>query len=377
MLLFGLAASGGGAYGAWYFVLIDRARNGQGALVLAGVFVLIAIFGLYLLLAVPKYRVVLYADRIEVHEFLKARTLLRDDILGRRVEREENSSETIVLVPRGGQREIQIARIFRRDELFWEWIETLPDLDAQDLQASQEEILGSPEGGTPRAERAEALARGQGFARILTAATVAAALWRWFFPQPYSLVVTVLAFLPWLAIFIAARSEGLFRIVGDKNDAHPNLAAPFIVPGFVLMLRSFDFHLLQLEPALMLAVGIGMALWIAAAAADPWLRQKRASLFIMLLFCAAYGYGASTEANALLDRSSATVYAVRILGKHTLSGRSTTYYLTLAAWGQQQVDSDVSVPRSFYQSVKTGERVCVAVRPGALRIPWYVVRECY
>lgn len=374
MLLFGLAAAGGGAYGAWYFVLIDRVRNAQGAPVLAGVFVLIAIFGLYLIQAIPKYRVVLYAGRIEVYEFLKGRTLLRDDIVGRRVESTENSSDTIVLVPRDGQREVKIASIFRMDEVFWEWIETLPDLDAQDLQASKEEILGSREGSSARAERAESLARAQVFAKILTAATVAAALWNWFFPQAYSL--TVLAFLPWLAVLITARSEGLFRIIGEKNDAHPDMAVPFILPGFVLMLRSFDFHLLQLEPALVLSAGIGLVLWIAAAAADSFLRQKRSNLVFMLLFAAAYGYGASREANSLLDQSPATVYRTALADKHVSSGRYTTYYLALAPWGPDMEMGDVSVPRSFYQSVKTGDKVCVMVRPGALRIPWYAVRRC-
>jgi hypothetical protein len=373
MLLFGMAAAGVGAYAAWYLVHIDRASNGHQALVPAGVFALIAIFGLYLLQAVPKYRVVLYADRIELYEFLKARSLPRTEILGRRIAQQQNSAPTTVLVSRDGKRDIQLAPIYQMDDAFQEWIETLPDLDAQELQASEEEILGSKD-SPARAERAEALARAKVFAWIMTAVTVAAGLWSWFFPQLYGFLV--LAFLPWLAVLITACSKGLFRTIGDKNDAHPALTVPFVLPGIALAALSFGFHLRAWTPALAFSAGVGIALWIAVAAADSSLRQSRGNLFVVLLLTAVYGYGASVQANILLDRSPETVYRPPVVGKYTTSARSTTYYLSLGPWGPDMETGEVSVSRSFYQSLKPGDRVCVAVKPGALHIPWDVVRQC-
>jgi hypothetical protein len=64
-----------------------------------------------------------------------------------------------------------------------------------------------------------------------------------------------------------------------------------------------------------------------------------------------------------------------VLGKHTASGRHTSYYLDLGAWGPEMRMGEESVQSPFYQSV-TGDRVCVFVREGALLAPWYAVKRC-
>ncbi|HET6934442.1 MAG TPA: hypothetical protein VFI72_06355, partial [Candidatus Angelobacter sp.] len=124
MLLFGLGAVWLGAYTTWQ--LVFRSHDAHAAAIPAAIFVLVALFGLWLIRAVPKYRMVLYPDRIEVHQLLKPRTLLRDDIQGRRVEEGENSANNVVLVPRDGGREMSIESSFRVDEFFWQWIQALP-----------------------------------------------------------------------------------------------------------------------------------------------------------------------------------------------------------------------------------------------------------
>jgi hypothetical protein len=110
--------------------------------------------------------------------------------------------------------------------------------------------------------------------------------------------------------------------------------------------------------------------------ADARLRQMRPRFFAVALACVAYGYGASTEANALLDRFPATVYHAKVLHKHiSYHHRSSTYYLELTRWGHQPSD-DASIPRTLYESVQKGDSVCVLAHPGALHVPWYVVSDC-
>ncbi|MGE5321480.1 MAG: hypothetical protein ACM3SW_01365 [Actinomycetota bacterium] len=374
MLLFGLGATWVGASTTWYLISNDHAHNPAGTWVPVGIFTFITLFGLYLLWAVPKYRIVLYPDRIELREFLRPRILLRDEIQGRRTKDGSDSGGNIILVPRGGGREFTIEATFSVDAGFWQWIESLPDLDAIDLRDSREKILAAPEGTPAREERREAFGRARSFSRIAIGATVAAGLWAWFFPQVYSLAV--LACLPWLTVFILCRSKGLFRIFTGRNDAHPDMTFPFVVPGVVLMACCFGVHMLDWEPLLVFSAALGLVLWSAAAVADSSLLKDRTNFILMLLFTALYGFGASREANALLDRSPGAIYRASVVGKHTQTGKSTSYYLELGSWGPDMRMGDESVPSTFYSSVNTGDKVCVVLRQGALRVPWYAVTLC-
>jgi len=77
-----------------------------------------------------KYRVVLFADRIEVQRLLvSTRVLRRDEILGRRLV-EVKGSQIIRLVPRSGQPLVRVCPAnLKTDTAFWEWMDSIPDLD--------------------------------------------------------------------------------------------------------------------------------------------------------------------------------------------------------------------------------------------------------
>ena len=94
--------------------------------------ILLIILFIFVMLQDVRYRVVLFADRIEVRNLVLTRVLRRDEILGRRLV-EVRGSQIIRLVPRGGQRLVRVyPLILKTDSAFWEWMDTVPDLDAQD-----------------------------------------------------------------------------------------------------------------------------------------------------------------------------------------------------------------------------------------------------
>jgi hypothetical protein len=77
-----------------------------------------------------KYRVVLFADRIEVQRpLVSTRVLRRDEILGRRLLQHVKGPPSILLVPRGAQRPLGVTLDLKTDAAFWEWMNTVPDLD--------------------------------------------------------------------------------------------------------------------------------------------------------------------------------------------------------------------------------------------------------
>ena len=96
--------------------------------------ILFTIGGILAMVQNVKYRAVLSADSIEVHNLASTRVLRRDEILGRRLLQavRYKGYQTILLVPRGAQRPLGVDLVLKTDSAFWEWMDTVPDLDAQD-----------------------------------------------------------------------------------------------------------------------------------------------------------------------------------------------------------------------------------------------------
>jgi hypothetical protein len=91
--------------------------------------ILFTIVGITAMVQGVKYRVVLFAERIEVQGLVSTRVLRRDEILGRRLV-DVRGSQIIRLVPRGAQLPVRVnPLVLKTDSAFWEWMDTVPDLD--------------------------------------------------------------------------------------------------------------------------------------------------------------------------------------------------------------------------------------------------------
>jgi hypothetical protein len=121
-LLFGFAAIG---FGIFYL----SSATADVSPLASGIFLIIV--GLIAILRDLKYRVVLSADRIEVHNLVSTRVLRRDEILGRRLVQARRGPQIIRLMPQGGHRPLGVPLVLKTDSAFWEWMDTVPDLDAQ------------------------------------------------------------------------------------------------------------------------------------------------------------------------------------------------------------------------------------------------------
>jgi hypothetical protein len=96
--------------------------------------ILFTIGGILAMVQNVKYHVVLSADSIEVRNLASTRVLRRDEILGRRLQQavRYKGYQTILLVPRGAQLPLGVDLVLKTDSAFWEWMDPVPDLDAQD-----------------------------------------------------------------------------------------------------------------------------------------------------------------------------------------------------------------------------------------------------
>ncbi len=91
---------------------------------------------------------------------------------------------------------------------------------------------------------------------------------------------------------------------------------------------------------------------------------------------ASYSFGLAIVVDTLLDNTQPTAYTVPVTGKHSVSGKSTSYYLELAPWGPTQEPNEIKVSSSLYRDTSSGEIVCLALHPGRLHAAWNQLIDC-
>ena len=121
-LLVGVGMIGLGIFRVW-------SATADVSSMLFGIFLII--FGIFAILRDLIYRVILSADSIEVHNLASTQVLRRDEIMGRCLAR-TGRGQAIRLIPQDGQRPLEVPLVLNTDSTFWEWMDSVPDLDAQD-----------------------------------------------------------------------------------------------------------------------------------------------------------------------------------------------------------------------------------------------------
>jgi hypothetical protein len=377
MSVMGAIGTVGGVLGVWYLGFRVEPANVIQRLTGGIIFSGVCLGGIYLLLLVARFKILLEADRIEHQTVTFRRTLPRSDIRGWRFVQGKNNPPMISIVPRAGAgKTLQLMQMFRLDAPFESWLDTLPNLDALELEASNQEVAGNEGAGLTPEQRFASLAQAKKLATALSVAGWVSLAWTFAYPYPPQMLAVILAAQPWAALFLVSRLHGLIRVGERKNDVRPNVAFGLILPGLALAFLSLRGpHILHWRSVMWLSVAVGFALVGFARTVDRSQKAKWSAfgLFVVSLF---YGWGSVVELNTVFDKSQTTIYPVPIVSKHITHGKSTSYNLKLAAWEFETAGTQVSVSRDLYESVQPGDPVCVVLRAGALRIPWYRVTSC-
>jgi len=381
LVLFGVLFGLGGVAGLAFAVFVPGSGNEPiaTALFLGAIAAVFAAFGVYCVLSALMYRVLLTADGVEVLEPFQRRRLLWAQMRGRRLLRNKYGPATVVLVPRAeSARKLNISGALKTDRAFDAWIAQLPDLDREDRERSEQEVAAAlhqdllPQDWQARLKRLKRLAD------CVNGATIALCVVAFALPDYRHSVTATLIALPWVAIWLVSRFQPMYRFGTERNDAHPNLTTALILPGLLLALRVLtDTHTFDWSGPLMLAIGGGLALCGAALQVDPWFRQQRWTAILACGVLLAYGFGAGLEIDVFADSTKPRIYSTQVLAKRVDRGsRSNTYYLRVAAWGPFTGGQEIGVDAGRYDATRTGDTVCIHVGKGALRVPWYQVRDC-
>ncbi len=370
----GLVALVGGLLGAG--LILFRSSEGNPGLALIPIF--FAGLGIYLIAAVAVERLVLFEDAIELVELgRRKRRVRRDEIQGLRIVPLQYGYRQLVLELRS-KKKVKITWVHETDAALQEWLGSIQNLDAEEHARAEAELLRSAALGANPAERARALARARKIAKVRTGVSVAACLWGWFHPRPYTAAIVALSILPLLGIVTLLGGRGRYSFDRRMNDPRPSLGAMVLLPGLVLGLRAIlDVNLIDWK-ALLAGAALGaVALTIVIALGERVEPRKRWALILLAPLLMGYSWGALSLGNALLDRAPPEVFRVAVRNKTVASSRNhTSWNLELDPWGPVVERKNVDVGRRIYGTVSVGDRVCVALYPGVLGARWYIVRPC-
>jgi hypothetical protein len=306
-------------------------------------------------------------DSLELHELFSTRRLTRAQIRGRR--RGSRGGLSVVAVE-AGRKGLRFVGTLQSDAVLKEWLQALPDLDAEDRTRILAEALGRlGSEGSPEAHAR--FARARHVAVGLTVLTLAGAVWLLVDPQPYLLAVCANAALPLLTLSLALYGRGVFQLEGDARDPRPTLTTGLLLPAFAVGLRAvLDFDVLELAPLLACAALGGLPLGWLLVRSDPEVRaRKRGAIFAGLLF-AVWLAGLGAVLNCALDTARPTPYSAVVRLKE-VQRKEPRFQVWLGPWGPVRESTWQAVSPRRYQSLTEGDHVAVDLYPGALGLRWY------
>lgn len=207
-------------------------------------------------------------------------------------------------------------------------------------------------------------------------AGISLTIWGAAWPEPYVACIALLAIAPVAALVLAGFSPDGLSLGDDERPGRASIAQLFLGPALVLGLRGLsDMRLLDWGVALGLAGAIGVVLSAAALWADEELRQIWVGGFLALVGFG-YGWGLLSEANVLLDANAPHLYRAEVVRKWEAGGRSPQQNLSVTGTGVPGLPEEVEVGWDFYEAIRLGDEVCVAIYPGALGWRWFDIGFC-
>lgn len=352
----------GGLVGVYFCVRTDESCRHS---VLPFVLTPALLFAAWYLWRVTFYsRIVLYSDRLENIGPLKTKTILREDIAEWRVVK-----DALLLMRKDKRRRMSISNHFDKDDVFFQWLDGIPNPDVEETQNSVDELMNDENFGNTPDERVETFEQARTRVKYLNIAGFVFGLWGFTYPRPYDLVTALLLLLPLVALFVLWTSRGRVRFGTRKNSVYPSIGSALFLPCLTLVARSFvDFNLLPgapifLWPAVIALLLTGFVLTVDSTARKPGIYLGAALFFLF------YGFGSSIQINRIRP-TAGHVYPTVVQSTRIAHGKSDSYYVTVAPTDFNRQPEEIQVTHQTYQHLSAGQPVKLIVLTGLLRIRW-------
>jgi hypothetical protein len=352
----------------------STSRPAENGIWLADIF--FVALGLYFLLSAFLSRLVVDDTHIQIRGLLGEKSVELASIKGYRTIESRNASFW-KLELKDSKKTVLIRKWFDCAQLR-EWMKRLTDLDEQGRQEVLSQIEQDQELGATPEERLKKLKTAKIWAVVLSVISIPAALVLFIGIDHWQLpCFIVLALVPAVALLLMNRQPLVFALGKPKRDPRADLSIALLVAGIGLFFSGIQLNfvsIMALAPSFV-AIAVAFALgFFVYGRKGP---KTPGFVLFVILFAAGYGFGLVAICDTLFDHAQPSPYQVQIVNKHTVSGRSTSYYLDLAPWGPLHEVNKLSVTHDIYDAADPGDVICLEEHPGALRAAWYEMVPCY
>jgi hypothetical protein len=207
---------------------------------------------------------------------------------------------------------------------------------------------------------------------------VVVALWSLLIHLPYAISIILCALIPMIAIVIVIFSKGTVVGFQFKRTALPHLTYAMIGPSSILALRTlFDFNVDDGRTLMIPMFAVFILLLLLLIRYDDGIKGRITSYALITPVLLLYSFGLVMAINCIPDKSAPHIYTARVISKYASGGgyRSIRlYYLNVSSWGRHDSENRIPVSRSLYEEATSDMSVDIAVKQGAVGIPWYGVR---
>jgi hypothetical protein len=331
-------------------------------------------------LDVYKRRFIIQDNSIKTISPFSIRELMFDEIKGFTV----NDKYIFIESKTKEKKRIKITRHIAGDSEVIHWLsQNFLDIDVQNSKIEEEEILNDETYGWTKEIRVEKLIKAKQISKFINWASGLSAAWTLFYPTPYQYSIMLAIVLPIIALVFVKFSNGLIRVDDKKVSAYPSVLKAFFFSAFGIILRAiWDYNIFDYSNVWLTSTIITLTLLFLLLVKQMDINFKKkldygtvSSLGIILF---AYSFGTVIHTNCYYDNSEPKYFTARVLEKRISFKRlSTSYYLKLSTWGEQDNIDEVRVGKGPYKIIDVGDEVSIYLRNGKLEIPWFEVTPIF
>jgi hypothetical protein len=346
------------------------------ALVVMGAF--LTLLGLFLFLQVIKSRLIINNKGVYLQEAFRTRSLLLDEIAGYGY---FSKNRRLVIIPKSPkQKKIIISNFMEGRRELEIWLARFPNLDAVKYEQEADQIFSNEQLGASESERLVRLKKARTVANAGNTVGIASLVWAWMSPQPYDWAIITAFILPWVALYISWHFKGLIRFGAQKASPYPSMGGLVFLPVVGLWLRVLiDYPMYEPAgvwvPVLATTALLAMVCLYISNKLFGGMKKNPVAWLILLVVTFTYSYGLVIFTNCYYDGSAPKELRVTVNGKRINKGRTTTYYLSLDAWGRYTEEQEVSVKKALFEKINEGEQVHIYLFGGRWHMPWYHIMQ--